>query len=97
MREWVELSSEGIQDLAVAIIIVSIIFGFLRFFCNCRHEWQTRTAHMSNYSAICTVFLDLTAKSVGILDGLIVIRTFLSWSVVVGGPLAMALGGLGSG
>jgi hypothetical protein len=31
MHEWVELSSQGIQALAVVIIVVSIIFGTLRF------------------------------------------------------------------
>lgn len=31
MREWVELSSQGIQALAVIIIAVSIVFGSLRY------------------------------------------------------------------
>jgi hypothetical protein len=31
MREWIELSVEGIQDLAVVVIVVSIIFGSVRF------------------------------------------------------------------
>src|SRR5205814_2312368 len=31
MREWVELSSQGIQALAVVIIVTAIIFGTLRY------------------------------------------------------------------
>src|SRR5579872_738393 len=31
VREWIELSSQGIQDLAVVIIVVSVVFGSLRF------------------------------------------------------------------
>lgn len=31
MREWIELSSAGIQDLAVFIIVISILFGSVRF------------------------------------------------------------------
>jgi uncharacterized membrane protein len=98
MREWVELSSEGIQDLAVVIIVVSIIFGSLRFLLQLStratdpyppyKKLLGRSLSLSleflvAADVIRTVFLDLTAKSVGILAGLIVIRTFLSWSVAV--------------
>ena len=31
MREWIELSSQGIQDVAVVIIVVSILYGSVRF------------------------------------------------------------------
>jgi uncharacterized membrane protein len=98
VREWIELSSQGIQDLAVVIIVVSIIFGSLRFLL------QLSTRVPDPYPAykkllgrslllslefliaadvIRTILLDETAKSIGILGGLVLVRTFLSWSVVV--------------
>jgi uncharacterized membrane protein len=98
MREWVELSSQGIQALAVVIIVTAIIFGTLRYVAHL----SKRVAHA--YSAykqllgrslllalellvaadvIRTVLLDLTAKGMEILGALVVVRTFLSWSLVV--------------
>lgn len=98
MREWVELSSQGIQALAVVIIVVSIIYGSLRFVV----QLSTRVA--DSYRAykrllgrslllsleflvaadvIRTVLLDLTAKGMEILGALVVVRTFLSWSLVL--------------
>lgn len=98
VREWIEISSEGIQALAVVIIVVSIVFGFVRYLL----QLAKRSAH--SYSAyklllgrslmlaleilvaadvIRTVLLDLTAKGLEILGALVVVRTFLSWSLVV--------------
>jgi len=98
VREWVELSSQGIQALAVVLIVVSIIFGSIRFLL------QLSTRVTDSYRAykqllgrslllslellvaadvIRTVLLDLTAKGMEILGALVVVRTFLSWSLVV--------------
>jgi uncharacterized membrane protein len=98
MREWIEMSSQGIQALAVVIIVVSISFGFLRY------VLQLAKRTPSSYSAykrllgrslilaleilvaadvIRTVLLDLTAQGMEILGALVVVRTFLSWSLVV--------------
>src|SRR5208282_2008953 len=98
VREWIELSTQGIQDLAVVIILVAIIYGSARFLL------QLSTRVPDPYPAykkllgrslllslefliaadvIRTILLDETAKSIGILGGLVVVRTFLSWSVVV--------------
>jgi uncharacterized membrane protein len=98
MREWVELSSQGIQALAVVIIVIAIMYGSLRFL------WQLRVQAADPYRAykqllgrslllsleflvaadvIRTVLLDLTAKGMEILGALVVVRTFLSWSLVV--------------
>jgi len=98
MREWIELSSQGIHDLAVVIIVVSIIFGSARFLL----QLSTRVADphpaykkllgrslllslefLIAADVIRTILLDETARSIGILGGLVVVRTFLSWSVVV--------------
>jgi uncharacterized membrane protein len=98
MREWIEMSSEGIQALAVVIIVVSILYGFARY------VLQLSKRSPSAYSAykrllgrslmlaleilvaadvIRTVLLDLTAQGLEILGALVVVRTFLSWSLVV--------------
>jgi uncharacterized membrane protein len=98
MREWVEWSSQGIQALAVVIIVISIIFGSVRFLV------QLSTRATDPYRAykkllgrslllsleflvaadvIRTVLLDLTAKGMEILGALVVVRTFLSWSLVL--------------
>ncbi|MGO8983880.1 MAG: DUF1622 domain-containing protein [Terriglobales bacterium] len=98
MRQWIELSSEGIQDLAVVIIVVSILFGSVRFVVDLAKRVADpypaykkllgRALLLSlefliAADVIRTILLDETAKSIGILGGLVVVRTFLSWSVVV--------------
>src|SRR6266550_4112368 len=98
MREWVELSSKGIQALAVVIIAVSIVYGSLRFL---RQAWKRVGNPYRAYKellgrslllsleflvaadVIRTVLLDLTAKGMEILGALVLIRTFLSLSLVV--------------
>ena len=88
----------GIQVLGVVVIVLSIMFGSLRFL------MQLATRVTDSYRAyrtvigrslllslefmvaadvIRTVLLDLTAKGLEILGGLVAIRTFLSWSVMV--------------
>src|SRR5271169_1649497 len=98
MHKWLEWSSQGIQALAVVIIVVSIIFGSLRFLL----QLSTRVTDpyraykqllgrslllslefMVAADVIRTVLLDLTAKGLELLAALVVIRTFLSWSLVV--------------
>ena len=98
MREWIEISSDGIQALAVAIIVFSIAFGFLRYLLklakrnpNGYHEYKRLLGRslmlaleiLVAADVIRTVLLDLTAKGLEILGALVVIRTFLNWSLVV--------------
>jgi uncharacterized membrane protein len=98
MREWVELSSQGIQALAVVIIVVSIIFGSVRFVVQLSKQAADpyrsykrllgRSLLLSleflvAADVIRTVLLDLTAKGMEILGALVVVRTFLSWSLVL--------------
>ena len=98
MREWVELSSQGIQALAVVIIVIAIIFGSLRFLVQSSRRapgpyraYKTLLGRSLLLSlellvaadVIRTVLLDLTAKGMEILGALVVVRTFLSWSLVV--------------
>lgn len=98
MREWIELSSQGIQALAVVIIAVSIIFGSVRYLVQLSRrvpgpyraykELLGRSLLLAlellvAADVIRTVLLDLTAKGMEILGALVVVRTFLSWSLVV--------------
>jgi uncharacterized membrane protein len=98
MREWVELSSQGIQSLSVVIIVGSIIFGSVRFLLQlwrraadpyrAYKELLSRSLLLSleflvAADVIRTVLLDLTAKGMEILAALVAIRTFISWSLVV--------------
>jgi uncharacterized membrane protein len=98
MREWIELSSQGIQALAVIIIVVSIIFGSVRFLLQLSkrvpgpyrgykqllgRSLLLALEFLVAADVIRTVLLDLTAKGMEILGALVVVRTFLSWSLVV--------------
>jgi uncharacterized membrane protein len=98
MRQWVDFSSRGIEALAVVIIVGSIIFGSSRFLLHLStrvmdpyREYKELLGRslllalefLVAADVIHTVLLDLTPKGVGILGALVVIRTFLSWSVVV--------------
>jgi uncharacterized membrane protein len=98
VREWIELSSEAVQDLAVVIIVASVVFGSVRFLVQLSKRGTDpyraykrllgRALLLSlefliAADVIRTILLDETAKSVAILGGLVLVRTFLSWSVVV--------------
>ena len=98
MREWAELATNGIEALAVVIIVASIIFSSLRF----ALQLLRRAADpyrpykkllgrsllvalelLVAADIVRTVLLNLTPRSIGMLGALVAIRTFLSWSVVV--------------
>ncbi len=98
MREWIEMASLGIEGLAVAVIVGSITFGSLRFLLHVAKEAKDpyraykeligralllALEFLVAADVIRTVALDLTPRSVAMLGALVVIRTFLSWSVVV--------------
>ncbi len=98
MSQWIEFSSRGIEVLAVIVIVGAISFGSVRFLLHVSRgvtdsyrEYKQLFGRSLLLSleflvaadVIHTVLLDLTPKGVGILGALVVIRTFLSWSVVV--------------
>jgi uncharacterized membrane protein len=98
MGEWIELSSRGIQALAVVIIVISIIVGSLRLLLQLskRSADSYRTYKqllgrslllalelLVAADVIRTVVFDLTAKGMEVLGALVIVRTFLSWSLVV--------------
>lgn len=98
MREWIEIASLGIEWLAVIAIVGSILFGSGRFLVRivkvAKDPFKEYKELIGNSlllgleflvaaDVIRTVALDLTPKNVAMLGALVVIRTFLSWSVVV--------------
>ena len=98
MREWIEIASLGIEWLAVIAIVGSILFGSVRFLVRivkvAKDPFKEYKELIGNSlllgleflvaaDVIRTVALDLTPRNVAMLGALVVIRTFLSWSVVV--------------
>jgi uncharacterized membrane protein len=98
MREWIEMASVGIEWLAVATIAGSVTFGSLRFLLHLSKQKEDpfRTykiligrslllglEFLVAADVIRTVALELTPRNIGMLGGLVMIRTFLSWSLVV--------------
>ncbi len=82
----------------MVIIVISVTFGSLRFLFQLSKRVPDpypaykkllgRSLLLSlefliAADVIRTILLDETAKSIGILGGLVLVRTFLSWSVVV--------------
>ena len=98
VRYLIETAVLGIEGLAVAVIVVAIVFGTLRFLFHL--GWKIPDAY-DNYKVqlgkalllglqllvaadvVRTVALDPTLESVVVLGLLVMVRTFLSLSTVV--------------
>jgi uncharacterized membrane protein len=98
VREAIEAAALGVEVLAVAVIVIAILFGTTRFLL---HLGQGRIEGYKIYKQhltkalllgleflvaadiVRTVAIEATLTSVGILAALVVIRTVLSWSLVV--------------
>ena len=98
MRRWIEMASIGIELLAVAVIVGSVAFGSVHFLLDLSKRATDSYSAYKNLigrslllgleflvaaDVIRTVALELTPRNIGMLGALVVIRTFLSWSVVV--------------
>jgi uncharacterized membrane protein len=98
MREWIEMASMGIELLAVAIIVGSVTFGSARFVLHLSKQaadpYRTYKELIGRSlllaleflvaaDVIRTVAFELTPRNISMLGALVVIRTFLSWSIVV--------------
>ena len=100
IQQWIEFVSLGIELLAIAIIVVAIVYGTGRYLM----QSTSRPPQAGAYEAykvrlgkslllgleilvaadvVRTVALEPSLESVSILGILVVIRTFLSWSLVV--------------
>ena len=98
MRHVIEIAAQAIEALAVAIIVIAIVHGTVRYLF---HINQGITDAYTLYKVqlgralllgleflvaadiIRTVALETTMQNVIILALLVVVRTFLSWSLVV--------------
>jgi uncharacterized membrane protein len=98
IRTSIEMAALGIECLAVAVILIATIHGTISFVLNMRHEvpdayvkYKVRLGRalllglelLVAADIIRTVALEPTLPNVMILAVLVVVRTFLSWSLVV--------------
>ena len=98
MRDLIELAAQAVELLAVATIVIAIVHGSVRFLIGIIHQsgdaYERYKTHLGKglllgleflvaADVVRTVVLDPTLQNVMILGLLVVIRTFLSWSLVV--------------
>ena len=98
MRHVIELAGQGIETLAVAIIVIAIVHGTVRYLFHINqkvadaytlYKIQLGRALLLGLEFLVaadivrTVALEPTMQNVMILGLLVVVRTFLSWSLVV--------------
>ncbi len=98
IRQTIELSAVAVEVLAVALILVAIVHGTARYLRHLRVDRSDAYHRYKIYlgkalmlgleflvaaDIVRTVALDPTLLSVSILGLLVVVRTFLSWSLVV--------------
>jgi uncharacterized membrane protein len=103
IREWIELAAQGIEALAVAIMVSFIIIGTTRWVLHSLKELvggkivggyeryrivlgKTLLIGLELLVAadiIRTVALDLTLMNIALLGGIVVVRTFLGWTLTV--------------
>ena len=98
LKETIETAAAGIEILAVAVIVIAVAFGTARFVLHAQQRvedaYEQYRVHLAKAlllgleflvaaDIVRTVALEPTLMSVGILALLVVVRTFLSWSLVV--------------
>lgn len=98
MHRAVELAAFGIEAVAVTLIVISFLFATLRFLLRVSQRQNTAYSDyklllgqsmllglefLVAADVIRTVALDPTLSNIEVLGLLVVMRTFLSWSLVV--------------
>ena len=98
IRQAIELSAVAVEVLAVALILVAIVHGTARYLLHLRVDRSDAYRRYKIYlgkalllgleflvaaDIVRTVALDPNLPSVSLLGLLVVVRTFLSWSIVV--------------
>jgi uncharacterized membrane protein len=98
MRILIEYSAQGIEMFAVAIIVIAIVHGTIRYLIRVNQQmsdaYQRLKAQLGKAlllgleflvaaDIVRTVALEPNLQNVVILGLLVIIRTFLSWSLVV--------------
>jgi uncharacterized membrane protein len=96
--EGIEYAALGVEALAVAVMIFYIIIGTTRWLFHSAKKIEGAYARyrvalgktllvglelLVAADIIRTVALDLTLTNIALLIGLVVVRTFLGWSIVV--------------
>ena len=98
LRSAIELAAQAIELFAVAVIVLAIVHATTRFLLQLQREQKdayegykrvprevaiARTRVSCGRDIVRTVALEPTLANVQILGLLVIIRTFLSWSLVV--------------
>jgi uncharacterized membrane protein len=98
IREVIEMVAQGIEVLAVVIIVGGIVYSMVRYSFHRRQQVENAYKSFKEMigktlllgleflvaaDIIRTVALSPTLQNVVILGVLVLIRTFLSWSIVV--------------
>ena len=98
MRNLIEVAAQGIEVFAVVIIVIAIVHGSVRYLFHItkrvedayeQYKIQLGKALLLGLEflvaadVVKTVVLEPTLENVAILGLLVIIRTFLSWSLVV--------------
>jgi uncharacterized membrane protein len=98
VHQAIEQAALGIEVLAVVVIVIAIVFGTGRYLLhlNSRRDdaYEAYKSHLVKAlllgleflvaaDIVRTVALQATLQNVAILAALVVVRTFLSWSLVV--------------
>ena len=98
IRNWIEIAASFIEVLAVVVILGGIVYGFGRCFLGHRQkvdDTYKRLKHSIGKSLLLgleflvaadiirTVALSPTLPNIALLGVLVLIRTFLSWSLAV--------------
>jgi uncharacterized membrane protein len=94
----IEMSAVGIELLAVLVIVVAVVYGTLRFVLHSQQRvddaYDQYKVHLAKAlllgleflvaaDIVRTVALEPTMHDVLMLGVLVIVRTFLSWSIVV--------------
>jgi uncharacterized membrane protein len=98
LRDLIELAAQAIETFAVAVIVIAIVHGTIRYLIRINQQagdaYERFKAQLGKAlllvleilvaaDIIRTVALDPNLQNVMILGLLVIIRTFLSWSVVL--------------
>jgi uncharacterized membrane protein len=98
MREYMEFAAVAIELLAVTVILVAIVHSTTRYLLHLQQKRESAYQQYKVYlgkalllgleflvaaDIVRTVALEPTLLNVGVLGILVVVRTFLSWSLVV--------------
>ena len=97
LRHWMQSAALGVEVLAVAVIVVAIVYGTVRFLMQVKSRTDAFQFYKSRLGRslllglellvaadiVRTVSVTTTMASVTILGMLVLIRTFLSWALVV--------------